>query len=345
MRHAIPKHTVRALLLAAALGLGTTAGVAAPPHAAPPSFAKRAAVRAFIADMAHKHGFVPGELELLFSKARYQAAVIKAIKPGAPGVRSWQSYRSRFINPLRIQAGAEFWRLHAGALARAEREYGVPAEIIVAIVGVETVYGRNMGGFRVIDALSTLAFDYPPRSEFFLGELENFLLLARESGRDVFSIKGSYAGAIGIPQFMPGSYRRYAVDFDDSGQADLRGSPDDAIGSVANFLKSHGWEAGAMAAFTATVQGNASRNLAEAGLKPSARAADLGAMGVSLAVALPADTLCALIPLETPDQPDEYLVGLHNFWVITRYNRSSFYAASVLELAAALKADRPEPAK
>jgi membrane-bound lytic murein transglycosylase B len=283
---------------------------------------------------------VQSELELLFSRARAQSAVLKAIKPGPPGIRSWQSYRGRFINPLRIQSGTEFWRLHATAIARAEREFGVPAEIIVAIIGVETVYGRNMGNFRVIDALATLAFDYPKRAEFFLGELENFLLLSRETGRDVFSIKGSYAGAIGIPQFMPGSYRRYAVDFDASGDTDLRGSPVDAIGSVANFLKSHGWETGGAIALAATVQGQGSRGLLDAGLKPSVRAAELPALGVSLTADLPADTLCALIPLETPDQPDEFLVGLHNFWVITRYNRSSFYAASVLELAAALRAEQ-----
>jgi membrane-bound lytic murein transglycosylase B len=334
-----------ALLLAAALALCAAPVFAAPPHVPPPSYAKRPEVRAFISAMVQQHGFVKSELELMFSKTRQQRAVIKAIKPGAPGVRSWQSYRSRFINPSRIDSGVAFWRLHAGAIARAEREYGVPAEIIVAIIGVETVYGRNMGDFRVIDALSTLAFDYPKRAEFFLGELENFLLLARDSGRDVFSIKGSYAGAIGIPQFMPGSYRRYAVDFDSSGDADLRGSPADAIGSVANFLKEHGWETGGVPALPATVQGSASRELQEAGLKPSTRAANLGGMGVSLAMPLPAETLCALIPLETPGQPDEYLVGLHNFWVITRYNRSSFYAASVLELAAALKSGLPDAAK
>ena len=333
------RHLARTLLAFAAFTLCASA------HAAPPPYLKRAQVQAFIAEMTQKHGFVKSELEHLFSRARHQSAVLKAIMPGAPGVRSWQSYRARFVNPLRIQSGTEFWQRQADALARAEREFGVPAEVIVAIIGVETVYGRNMGNFRVIDALATLAFDYPLRADFFRGELENFLLFARETGRDVFSVKGSYAGAIGIPQFMPGSYRRYAVDFDGSGDADLRASPVDAIGSVANFLKSHGWEAGRPAALTATVQGQSYRELLEAGLKPSTRASELSALGIRVSAPLHADTLCALIALETPDQPSEYRAGLQNFWVITRYNRSSFYAASVIELAAALKAEQIKAGK
>ncbi len=306
--------------------------------AATPSYIKRTDVRAFIDEMAQKHGFVRSELEQLFGKVKHQSAVMKAIVPGAPGVRSWQAYRARFVNPARIQAGTAFWTRHQDALARAERDFGVPAEIIAAIIGVETVYGRNMGSFRVIDALVTLAFDYPKRAEFFREELEQFLLLTRDSGRDVFGLKGSYAGAIGIPQFMPGSYRRFAVDFDASGDADLAGSPVDAIGSVGNFLKSHGWQAGGATTAQVNVSGQGFRALLDAGLKPSTRAAELAAMGITTSIPLEPDTLCALIELETPAKPAEFLAGLHNFWVITRYNRSSFYAASVIELAAALKA-------
>ncbi len=324
-------------LLAAALLLSAAL---ASVQAAPPAYPKRAEVKAFITEMTQKHGFEQSELEYLFSRTRHQSAVVKAILPSAPGVRSWQSYRARFVNQVRIQAGNEFWQRHEEALSRAERQFGVPAEIIVAIIGVETVYGRNMGNFRVIDALATLAFDYPKRADFFRGELESFLLLARESERDVFSVKGSYAGAIGIPQFMPSSYRRYAVDFDGSGSTDLRGSPVDAIGSVANFLKAHGWDSGNPIAAAATVLGQSHRELADAGLKPSARAADSAALGVSIATPLEPETLYALIELETPNQPMQYLAGLQNFWVITRYNRSSFYAASVIELAAALKTER-----
>jgi len=308
--------------------------------AAPAPYLTRAEVKTFIDEMVQKHGFVKNQLESSFSRVRHQSAVMKAIQPGAPEVRSWQSYRARFVNPLRIQSGIEFWSRHEETLARAEQEFGVPAEIIASIIGVETVYGRNMGNFRVMDALTTLAFDYPKRAEFFRTELESFLLLARETKRDVFSIKGSYAGAIGIPQFMPGSYRRYAVDFDGSGNTDLRGSPADAIGSVANFLKSHGWVAGSMTAVPVSVSGQSFRGLLDAGLKPSTSAADLATLGVALSAPLQADTLCALIELETPGQPGEFLAGLQNFWVITRYNRSSFYAASVIELAAALKAER-----
>ena len=164
--------------------------------------------------------------------------------PTKNGERSWQNYRANFLNPRRVEAGTAFWRQNAKALERAAAVYGVPPEIVVAIIGVETEYGRNTGSFRVLDALATLAFDYPRRAEFFRGELEQFLLLTRETRSDAGSYRGSYAGAIGIPQFMPGSIRRYAVDFDGNGRIDLRGSPADAIGSVANFLKEHGWLAG-----------------------------------------------------------------------------------------------------
>ena len=219
----------------------------------------------------------------------------------------------------------------------------MPEEIIVAIIGVETVYGRNTGNYRVIDALSTLAFDYPPRAEFFRGELENYLLYARDAGIDTLALKGSYAGAIGIPQFMPGSYRRYAVDLDGDGRQDLSGSFADAIGSVANFLKAHGWQTGEPVAYPAQVQGENFRSLVDAGIKPAYRYGDLANFGVSAEGEAGADASCALIELTTPDEASEYLVGFTNFYVLTRYNRSSMYAAAVLELAQAVKAaDPPE---
>ena len=213
----------------------------------------------------------------------------------------------------------------------------MPEEIIVAIIGVETVYGRNTGSYRVIDALSTLAFDYPPRAEFFRAELENYLLYARDAGIDTLALKGSYAGAIGIPQFMPGSYRRYAVDLDGDGKQDLSGSFADAIGSVANFLKAHGWRSDEPVAYAAQVQGEHYRRLVDAGIKPATRYGDLASFGVSAAGEAAADAPCALIELTTPDQMSEYLVGFTNFYVLTRYNRSSMYAAAVLELAQAVK--------
>ncbi len=287
--------------------------------------------------MVQRHGFVKQELRTLFSRARFQPAIIKAITPPTePRAKSWQAYRALFLTPQRISAGAEFRARHGEALARATALYGVPEEIIVAIIGVETVYGRNTGSYRVIDALATLAFDYRPRAEFFRGELEQFLLFARDAGIDTLELKGSFAGAIGIPQFMPGSYRRYAVDHDGDGRQDLSGSFADAIGSVANFLKSHGWEPGQPVAFPAQVQGENYRKLIDAGIKPTYRCGDFPSFGVDSGGA-EADAPCALIDLPTPDEATQYLAGLNNFYVLTRYNRSSLYAAAVLELAQAVK--------
>ncbi len=307
-------------------------------------YANRDDVTRFITDMVERHGFVRAELQALFRQSVYQPTVIKAITPlpprdGTQG-RAWKTYRANFVNPQRIEAGQRFRALHAAALARASAQYGVPEEIILAIIGVETVYGRNMGSYRVVDALVTLGFDYPPRADYFRRELENFLLYSRDAGIDLLSVKGSYAGAIGIPQFMPGSYRRYAVDFDGDGRVDLAGNPVDAIGSVANFLKEHGWERGGTVAISARVEGEAFRKIADGAVKPVHRIADLAAAGISLAgeaTDLTPDTLCALIELETPGQTSEFRAGFANFYVITRYNRSSFYAASVMDLAHALR--------
>jgi membrane-bound lytic murein transglycosylase B len=283
--------------------------------------------------------FVRKELRTLFSKARYQAEIIAAITPPSKQrARSWQAYRALFVTPQRIQEGVEFRKRQRSALARAAGLYGVPEEIIVAIIGVETVYGRNTGSYRVIDALSTLAFDYPPRAAFFRAELENYLLYARDAGIDTLALKGSYAGAIGIPQFMPGSYRRYAVDLDGDGTQDLSNSFADAIGSVANFLHEHGWEKDQPVAYTAQVRGKNYRKLVAAGIKPAYRCAELSAFGVSAAGDAREDAACALIELATPGAASEYLVVLTNFYVLTRYNRSSMYAAAVLELAQAVKA-------
>ena len=319
------------LLLAAMLCGAVSAYAAAP-------YAQRQEVRHFIAEMADKHGFVKDELRTLFARVRFQPAIVKAITPPRQArARSWQAYRALFLTPQRIEAGIEFGERHREALARAALQYGVPEEIIVAIIGVETVYGRNMGNYRIVDALTTLAFDYPPRAEFFRGELEHFLLYARDAGIDVLALKGSYAGAIGIPQFMPGSYRRYAVDHDGDGRQDLSGSFADAIGSVANFLMAHGWQSGQPVALAARVEGQDYRKLVDAGIKPTYRYGDLAAFGVTAEVEADASTPCALIELETPGAASVYLVGLDNFYVLTRYNRSSHYAGAVLELARAVK--------
>jgi len=305
----------------------------------------RADVQEFIRQMVARHAFVERELTFLFSRARREPAILAAIAPpkSAP-MRSWQTYRGRFVNEARAAEGAEFWRRNAAALERAAEEHGVPEEIVVAIIGVETVYGRQMGSWRVIDALSTLAFDYPPRAEFFRSELEQYLLFAREQGLDVFSVKGSYAGAIGIPQFMPGSYRRFAVDFDGKGGADLRASPEDAIGSVANFLLKHGWRRGERVSLPARIvggnAGDAHRALLDAGIEPKTSLAELRRYGVETRSDLPLETPVALIELESPGAPTEYRLGLHNFYVLTRYNRSVLYASAVYDLAQEIKAKR-----
>lgn len=326
------RYLVFALLAVALAPSGLTAEAAG-------RYAARKDVRQFIAQMVDKHGFDREELYTLFSRARYQRSVIAAIKPPRePRARSWQAYRAQFITSERIEAGVEFRMRRHEALARAAERYGVPEEIIVAIIGVETVYGRNTGNYRVIDALTTLAFDYPPRAEFFRGELENYLLFARDAGIDVLALKGSYAGAIGIPQFMPGSYLRYAVDLDGDGTPNLSNSFADSIGSVANFLKQHGWATGEAVAYPAQVRGERHRELISAGIKPAYRCGELADFGVKTEGEVSSEALCALIELETPGEASEYLAALGNFYVLTRYNRSSMYAAAVLELAQSVKA-------
>ena len=323
-------------------------GAAATKASSPVNLSKREDIKAFITEMAQKHGFVESELGFLFSRVRHYPAIIELITPPAnPRVRSWQVYRTRFIEPVRIEGGVALWKKYEKELARAEKEYGVPAEIMVAIMGVETVYGKNTGNWRVIDALSTLSFDYPKRAEFFRSELENYLLFVREHDLDVFSVRGSYAGAIGIPQFMPGSWRRYAVDYDGNGKINLRESFIDSIGSIGNFLKGHGWVAGAPIAFAAKLEGEAWKPLLDQDILPHSRVGDLPKYGITSetlgAQRVPADTLFTFVDLVTPGQPTEYWVGLQNFYVITRYNRSSFYAMSVMQLAEAIRGARVKP--
>ena len=331
----------RLLAFGLAVLLIQTAHPAPPVPRAPTTYARRDDVRDFVREMVARHGFVERELNFLFSRARREPAILAAILPpkDAKG-RSWQLYRARFVTEARIAEGVEFWQRNAAALERAAQERGVPAEIIVAIIGVETVYGRQMGTWRVIDALSTLAFDYPPRAEFFRGELEQYLLFAREQGIDVFSVKGSYAGAIGMPQFMPGSYRRYAVDFDGDGGADLRASAVDAIVSVANFLARHGWQRAERVQLPARVNGEAHRALLEAGIEPRTSLAELKRYGVETRTDLALETPVALVELESPGAPAEYRLGLRNFYVLTRYNRSVLYASAVHDLAQEIKARR-----
>lgn len=300
-------------------------------------YVERPEVREFIADMAARHGFEPAVLETLFAEVQQQEAVLRAITPKPVGVRSWQTYRNNFVNTTRIEEGVQFWQAHSAELERAEAQYGVPAEIIVAIIGVETLYGRRTGSFRVLDALTTLAFDYPRRADYFRSELEQLLLYARESNRPPGDLYGSYAGAIGIPQFMPGSIRRFAVDFDGDGQRDLSGSVADAVGSVASFLVMHGWRPGEAIATPAYLTDQRATELIDGGVLPDRPAGALRAAGVHFDANIPDDAEAVLIELDSVDAPSKYLVGLQNFYVITRYNRSSFYATAVWELAEAIR--------
>jgi membrane-bound lytic murein transglycosylase B len=322
----------RQILTALLLLAATTAFATEPYH-------QRADVRAFVAEMAERNGLDQDVLLDHFRRAKPSPPVIRAIKPPTePGARSWQAYRERFVDRKRIIHGLEFWHDHEIALVRAQALYGVPAEIIVAIIGVETLYGRHMGRFEAFNALTNLAFDYPPRAELFRRELEALLLLAHDEQRNPWHYRGSYAGAIGLPQFLPSSVRSFAVDFDGDGRIDLAASTDDAIGSVGRFLAEHGWLSGEEIARPVKVSGDGTPALLAEGIRPVRLPAEMVEFGVEAngAPQRPA----ALIDLVTPDAPTEYRLGFNNFYVLTRYNRSSFYAAAVMDLAEVLRAAR-----
>jgi membrane-bound lytic murein transglycosylase B len=301
--------------------------------AAPPL---RPEVEAFVQEMAAKHGLRVRALRSLLAKAQSRPSIIRAMS--APGTaRPWFEYRSRIVEATRIDNGVRFWLENTAALDRAEREFGVPPQLIVATIGIETLYGRNLGSFRVLDALTTLAFEYPPRAEFFRGELEEYLLLAREGGIDAASVRGSYAGAIGIPQFLPSSYRKYAIDFDGDGRRDLVVSAADAIGSVANYYRTFGWKTGAPVVATAEPGDAELGTLLTAGIKPHTKVSDLRARGIRIDGDLAADADATLFYVQGEAGP-QLMLGLENFYVITRYNRSINYAMAVWELATAIKA-------
>jgi len=309
--------------------------LAAPPAAAE-GFAALPEVADFIATMHERHGFDPSRLRAEFAGIEPHPTVLRLIAPpSSPTQRSWQRYRARFLTPQRIDGGVAFWAAHADDIERATAQFGVPAEIIVAIIGVETEYGRNTGGFNVLQALATLAFHYPPRADFFRGELEEFLLLARDNRLDLSTTRGSYAGAIGIPQFMPSSERRFAVDFDGDGRIDLSASRADAIGSVASFLAAHGWRSGAPITTAVPSAFVPPPEWIAAGLRPTLDTAPISAIG-RLPATLNADDKAAVVELVTPEGKTEYWWGFDNFYVITRYNRSSFYAMAVAQLGAAI---------
>lgn len=322
--------------------LATNAPVAGVPAANVPvsiSYRGRADVDEFIVEMVAKHGFVAAEIDAMFAYVRRDDSVLRLIAPPPPSDfrRSWRRYRARFLDPVRIREGVRFWRENESWLALASARYGVPPEIIVAIIGVETVYGRITGDFRVVDALATLAFDYPRRAEYFRGELEQFLLYVRDEQLDAFSLRGSYAGAIGLPQFMPGSIRRYAIDLDGDGHIDLRGNTADAIGSVGNFLAAHGWRSGEPIVFRARYDSESRlAPLVEAGIRPQFTIDQLADHGVGSVEPVSPGLALALIDLPNGNDATSYYLGAPNFYVITRYNRSSFYAMAVHDLSRAL---------
>lgn len=305
-----------------------------------PAYHQREDVLAFVQEMTKKHGFAAEDLHAVFAGVEFQASVVKAMEPpSSPGVRSWERYRASFVNQRRIDRGLDFMRQYAAELKRAHEQYGVPEHIVAAIIGVETIYGQNTGRYRVIDALTTLAFDYPRRAEYFRGELEQYLLLAREQKIPYDSVLGSYAGAIGLPQFMPTNVRTLAVDFDGDGKVDLRNSVVDAIGSVAHYLSVHGWKSGAPVASRIVFDDEVPAEWLQS-IQPVMTRDDIRQVGFTTPAPLEHSHSFAVIPLETPEQPPEFWLGFENFYVITRYNRSTFYAMSVLQLAQALS-ERP----
>ena len=288
-------------------------------------------IEPFVANMEARHGVPAHETRSLLADARVLESVLEAVQRPAER-KPWHEYRKIFITEKRIRRGAEFWVEHTEALTRAAQRFGVPPEIVVAIIGVESFYGVHRGRLRVLDALATLGFRYPRRSEFFLSELEAFVLLSNEERLDPRSVKGSYAGAMGIAQFISSSYRRYAIDFDGDGLRDLMQSPEDAIGSIANYLSMHGWLPGAAIAVRAEVEGSAYRSLVEQGIKPHASLASIRASGVSFATYAAEEEPGALLQFRTKNG-HEHWVGLTNFYVITRYNHSRLYALAVFQLA------------
>jgi len=278
----------------------------------------------------------------LLAKAEPQPRIVELMSRPAERVSPWYEYRARFLNEERIAEGARFWTAHRDVLDRVSSERGVAPEYIVAIIGVETLYGRITGRFRVLDALATLAFDYPPRSDFFRSELEQFMLLSREESLDPLTTLGSYAGAMGAPQFMPSSYRRYAVSGGTDQRRDLWGEWDDVIASVANYFRESGWETGAPVLAEVELDPEPTFTIEPRNLELNQTVDGLRKQGVRPKIDLPGDTPALLVFAEQRDGP-AYRVGFKNFHVITRYNRSTRYAMAVHELAQAIR-DRVPPA-
>ncbi|MDE1011616.1 MAG: lytic murein transglycosylase B [Paraburkholderia fungorum] len=319
----------------------------------PQRYANNANVDTFISDMAARYDFDEASLHALFARVSYSATAVKLVTPSpSPSIKNWRVYQSRFLDPVRINAGVRFWRANQATLQRAYEEFGVPPEVIVGIIGVETIYGRFMGNFRVLDALTTLTFDYPntanraDRQATFRKNLEDYLVWTRDSQIDPTTVLGSYTGAIGIPQFLPSSIVEYAVNYDGNKQIDLRTSQADAIGSVANYLRQNGWENGRPVVWKiGTDAGSLGVAQAAADGKPEPHwpldqllRAGLLLNEPDVDIAAEAGTPVTVVDLPSPGRGTEYMLGLKNFYVLTRYNRSFFYALAVYQLGQRVKA-------
>ena len=280
-------------------------------------------------------GYTEAQLDKLFESVDLQPRIIEIMNRPAESL-PWHKYRKLFLTDKNIANGVTFWREHEDILKRAEEQFGIPPEIIVATIGVETRYGTNTGGYKVIEALSTLGLDYPRRSKFFMKELQHFLVLSHEHQLDPLSVNGSYAGAIGYPQFMPSSYRAYAIDFDGSGQSDLNNSMADSIGSVANYYSRHRWKSGQPIGVAAQLEKADAAKLATRGLKANQTVGGLKKAGVVIAMDAAAETPAALLKLDGESGPEFRLV-FDNFFVITRYNTSQLYAMAIQLLSEGIR--------
>lgn len=292
---------------------------------------------AFIEKMVSQHGFSAEELTTWLVAAEKKQSIIDAISRPAEKTKTWKEYREIFLGKSRIEQGVQFWNENRETLRRASLDLGVDEQMIVAIIGVETRYGRNTGGYRVIDALSTLGFDYEPRASFFLSELEQFFLLAREQKQDPLTLTGSYAGAMGYGQFIPSSYRHYAVDFDGDGVADIWGNPVDAIGSVANYFKKHHWQRGAIVYGRVHISSDYDKTILNEKVRPHYTLSELFAKGYTpVNENLRGDV--KVVPLVYEGKyGKEFWFGFDNFYVITRYNRSQLYAMAAWQLSEELR--------
>lgn len=338
----------RRLLAGTALSALLPPALAARPRHASPSYAGHAEAAIFAEQVAQTRNLPLPWVKRQIAAAQRVEAVRKLVMPPPAGVaKNWAAYRARFIEPQRINAGVAFWETNTRWLDQAEERWGVPPEVVAAIVGVETFYGRVTGNFRLLDALATLAFDFPPgrkdRSAFFRSELEEFLVLCARERSDPQSVKGSYAGAMGLPQFMPGSVNRFAVDFDQDGHVDLYRSGADIVGSVAHYLAVWGWQRGLPTHYAVAAPSDTADRAAllVPDIVPTFTAAQFAERGAELAEAGRAhDGLLALVELQNGDLAPSYVAGTQNFYAITRYNWSSYYAMAVIELAQALRRQR-----